>query len=345
MSAQSRPRRLLRFVPIDLLLIAALGGWLATAAVDPAPAVRTARGLVGVLFAPGYALAAALFPRERAGGLTGLGDRIDDSGTVTAVERLVLAVGLSVCLVPLLGIGLDYTPTGVRPAALLATVGYATVALVPVAVVRRALVAPEERFNPRFLVPLAVGANRLGARAARGPNLRAESVLSALVVVGLVVAASGIGVAVIGTGEGERFTEFYLVTEDPETGEYVAGNYPEEIRPGASETVHVGITNHEGERTDYTVVVLLQRLDESGVSEQRTLDSFTATLGPGETRREPHRISPELTGEELRLTYLLYVGSPPADERPSADTAYRSVHIWIDVPTAGGDGDESGAGA
>lgn len=333
MSAQSRPRRLLRFVPVDLLLIAALGGWTATATLELGePAIRTAVGLLGVLFAPGYALSAALFPRERAGGFTGLDGRIDDAGTVTVVERLVLAVGLSVCLVPLLGIGLSYAPTGVRPAALLAVVGYATVTLVSIAVARRAMVAPENRFNPRFVVSLVAAANRLGTRAARGPTIRAESVLSALVIVGLIAAASGIGVAVIGAGEGERFTEFYLVTEDPETGEYVAGGYPEEIGPGASETVHVGITNREGERTDYTVVVLLQRLDEGGVAEQRTLDSFTATLAPGETRREPHRISPELTGEELRVTYLLYVGSSPPDERPGADNAYRSVHIWIDVP-------------
>lgn len=342
--AQSRPRRFLRFVPTDLLLIAAIGGWTATAVpVLSDPGVRTVLGLLGVLFAPGYALVAALFPRERRGGFTSLGDRIGDPGTVTAVERLVLAVGLSVCLVPLLGIGLSYTPIAVPPAALLATVGYVTVALVPVAIARRALVAPAERFNPRFVVPLVAAANRLGAHAAQGPNIRAESVLSALVIVGLLVAASGIGVAVVTTGDGERFTEFYLVTEDPETGEYVAGGYPEEIRPGASETVHVGITNQEGARTDYTVVVMLQRLDEGGVAEQRTLDSFALTLAPGETRREPHAITPDMTGEELRVTYLLYVGSPPAGERPDTDNAYRNVHLWIDVPPEDADGNEAGA--
>jgi len=345
--AQSRPRRLLRFAPFDLLLIAALGGWTAAAAPAPglvAAVVAAVLGLLGVLFAPGYALAAALFPRERDGGFTGLGSRAGDPGTVTAVERLVLAVGLSVCLVPLLGIGLNYAPSGVPRAVLLATVGYATVALSLIAVVRRAQVPPEERFNPRLLVPVAAAANRLGARAARGPTVRAESVLSALVVVGLVVAASGIGAAVIGGGDGERFTEFYLVTEDPETGEYVAGDYPDEIRQGSSGTVHVGITNQEGERTDYTVVVLLQRIDEGGVAEQRTLDRFPATVPAGETRRESHRITPELAGEDLRLTYLLYDGAPPDDERPAADNAYRSVHVWIDVPPADGDGTGDGTG-
>jgi uncharacterized membrane protein len=39
-----------------------------------------------------------------------------------------------------------------------------------------------------------------------------------------------------------------------------------------------------------------------------------------------------MTGEELRLTFLLYRGAAsevPAS--PDPDGAYRSVHLWIDV--------------
>ncbi|MGD0952643.1 MAG: DUF1616 domain-containing protein [Methanotrichaceae archaeon] len=56
-------------------------------------------GLVTVLFLPGYALIAALFPRK---------DDID------SIERVALSFGLSIAVVPLIGLGLNYTPWGIR---------------------------------------------------------------------------------------------------------------------------------------------------------------------------------------------------------------------------------------
>lgn len=36
-----------------------------------------------------------------------------------------------------------------------------------------------------------------------------------------------------------------------------------------------------------------------------------------------------MTGDELRLQYLLYRGSPPATSTQS--NAYREVHLWVNV--------------
>jgi uncharacterized membrane protein len=40
-------------------------------------------------------------------------------------------------------------------------------------------------------------------------------------------------------------------------------------------------------------------------------------------------VTPTLTGQRLRLAYLLYRGSPPPD--PTVENAYREVHLWINV--------------
>lgn len=324
----SRRRRLVSYsFPGDLVLIAVLGVWV-LAGVGGGPVVgQVVLGPVAVLFAPGYALAAILFPSRRSStdvfATRGDGTGEEESG-ITSVERLVLAIGLSVCMVPLFGIALDYTQWGIQPSSLLGAVGTSTLVLAAIAAVRRQRVPPEERFDPNILgLPRAVADGiRVGS---------ARSTVTLFLVVGLVIAGSGIGVAVLTTDRGEQFTEFYLVTEDPETGELTSAGYPDEVTDN-TETVQVGITNKEGVAMEYTVVVLVQSFDTAGrIQAVETLDVFTVSVPQGETVREPRSLRPELSGEGLRVTYLLYVDSPPEDVAPSTDNAYRHVHIWVDA--------------
>ncbi|HZA21889.1 MAG TPA: DUF1616 domain-containing protein [Dehalococcoidia bacterium] len=61
----------------------------------PLEPVRVALGVLFVLFFPGYVLVSALYPwREQLQG----------------VERIALGLGLSLALVPLLGLALNFTP-------------------------------------------------------------------------------------------------------------------------------------------------------------------------------------------------------------------------------------------
>ncbi|WP_415087806.1 DUF1616 domain-containing protein [Natronomonas sp.] len=46
-------------------------------------------------------------------------------------------------------------------------------------------------------------------------------------------------------------------------------------------------------------------------------------------------VSDELTGTDLRLSFLLYDGDVPA--QPTRENAYRNLHLWISVE------DDSGA--
>ena len=295
---------------------------------------RGALGVFAMLFVPGYAFAAVLFPGANRGG--GFLDRNMRSGgfgqnkggterrdgSITVVERLLLAVGLSVCLVPLVGLGLNYTPGGIQPNVLVGTVGVLSILLVFVAAVRRLRLPPDDRFDPRD-----IGAGLSGL--IRNETDRSVSPLHVLLVVGLVVAASGIGFAAVMTERGEQFTEFYILAEDPETGELIAGEYPDEL---GGEPVHVGVTNHEGETKEYTVVVLLQSFEgdqERSVQRERTLDTFSMTVQPGETRTERHELDTDVREDDLRVTYLLYAGTPPADERFGTDSAYRHTHFWV----------------
>lgn len=329
MSHGSDPPQYLDFIPTDLVLIGLLGAWTVAAGAGEAAAFpgRSVIGFVAVLFAPGYALVAALFPRKNEG--PGLFERLgtelgDEEESVTVVERLLLAVALSVCLVPLVGLGVKFAQLRIEAATFLAAVGLTTVGLTVVAAIRRRQTLPWERFNP--------GVTDLAAGPARLRSLPGRPAVTLLLVVGFVVAAGGMGLAVLDTDRGEQFTEFGLLTEDPETGDLVADDYPDQLSDNETERVYVGITNNEGRTVEYSVVTLLQSFGPDGQLQQvQRLDQATVTVQEGETVRTQQSLRPEITGENLRVTYLLYIGSPPADEPPSTDNAYRHVHLWVDV--------------
>ena len=86
----------------DLILVFGFALTALVVASVPEFSVTVARPIIGtiaVLFVPGYAFIAALFPQKAT-----LGNGV----------RLALSFGLSIVIVPLLELGLNYTPWGVR---------------------------------------------------------------------------------------------------------------------------------------------------------------------------------------------------------------------------------------
>jgi uncharacterized membrane protein len=65
------------------------------------------------------------------------------------------------------------------------------------------------------------------------------------------------------------------------------------------------------------------------VIESIELTRFTSTIPPGETQRERVTIEPTMTGDDLRLSFLLYHSNVP--EEPTQESAYRNLHLWISV--------------
>jgi hypothetical protein len=68
--------------------------------------VRSTLGIVFVLFLPGYAFIKALFPSEL--------PIKTSSENLDSIERLALSIGMSLALVPIVGLILNYTPWGIR---------------------------------------------------------------------------------------------------------------------------------------------------------------------------------------------------------------------------------------
>jgi uncharacterized membrane protein len=329
--------RWVRQFPRDLAAAVGLVGATAVATALPETPGAVLQILFGVPFvflAPGYALAAALFPGVNDPEATASDEGANDAsrarrilsrtgGGISASERLVVSAWLSVIVVPLLGLVVNFLPISIRPATVLVAVGGFVVAMSVVAAVRRWDRPPEERFDP------TVGGWR--DRVELAPS-RFDLALNVVLAGAILLAVGSVSYAVMVPDRSQSFTEFYLLSEN-ETGDLVADDYPDEFQRGQSESLTVGIDNHENQAMNYTVVVLLQRVEEANgttrVIETSRIDRFRAYVEPNSMLHRQHAVTPEMEGTNLRLRYLLYRGDPSPN--PTADSAYRNAHIWINV--------------
>jgi uncharacterized membrane protein len=317
-------------VPVDLrVVVVALGlAWVVTLGpvVRDSP-VRVAVGLVLTLFVPGYAVVAALYPEASTveGGLDGL-------------ERLVFAVGASVVVVPLVGLVLNFTPWGVRPVPVLVGLSLVSGVATVVATRRRRRLSPDRRLD---VDPTAWWGQHTDHEPA--DDSRTGTVLSVLFVASLLLAAGAVGYAVVSPPTDETYSELSLRTT-AEDGSLVAEGYPTRFHRGESRSLVVGVDNHEGERVEYTVVVVLQRVTiENGsiqVADSRELDRFGRSVEAGGTWLRQTSLRPTMQGHNLRLGVLLYRDDVPAE--PTLATAYRETHLWVTVAHEGNSSDADG---
>ena len=190
---------------------------------------RTVLGLVLILFLPGYSLIAALFPRQ---------------GDLDSVERLALSFGLSIAVTPLLGLGLNYTPYGIRLDPILLSLSGFTLVLVLAAYVRRRLTVPVDRFRVDFLGFFKTISGGFGRESGTG------KVLSVILVLSILLAVGATGYIIVKPKVGESFTEFYILGADGK-----ASGYPTNLTSGESGNLIIGIVNHENKNATYHLVV------------------------------------------------------------------------------------------
>jgi uncharacterized membrane protein len=210
---------------------------------------------------------------------------------------------------------LDITPLGI-----VLLVNAYTVVLAGVAVVRRLGTDSRGPFSLRRRIV------SWGGRI-RTPPSRVDAALN--IGLAILIVAGGVAVVVDDPDGTTQFTEFYLLhsdqSDDPTMSEFLSTT-----EPGEPERIQAGITNHENQRQQYSVVVQLQRavVTERSVRvvERRQLDEFDVELAHNETARVSYDVLTSEAQTGCRIAFLLYRGSAP--EQPTADEAYRELHLW-----------------
>lgn len=268
-----------------------------------------------ILFIPGYVLIAALFPEKK---------------SIDGIERFALSVGLSVAVVPLIGLILNYTPFGIRLDPIVTALVIFILAMMVVTVYRRASVPDDEMFT----VPFEKVRPSLKAEFFPKGGTKFDTVLSLILIAAIVVAALTTVYVIAFPKDGEKFTEFYILGDDK-----MADNYPDKFFTGMEQFVWVGINNQEYRDVYYTVDTLLlnaswdSATNTSVIYSSENLDRFTVYLADNTTYLEKYNFTLFDTGYN-RLEFLLYNESVPAADasaQEKMDMAYRDLHLWIKV--------------
>jgi len=112
--------------------------------------VRAAIAVPFLLFVPGYAVVSALFPRRSEAGGTGRQVRAVGGADLRGSERLALGFGVSLALIPPVGVVLGALRVSLTTPAVVWCLALLSGAGLVVATVRRTRLPPERRFKPRL---------------------------------------------------------------------------------------------------------------------------------------------------------------------------------------------------
>ncbi len=285
-------------VPSDLLIVIGLVLLTDIFVLTPGLSETSVRNILGlplVLFLPGYALIAALFPAKP---------------DLDGIERTALSFGLSIAVVPLIGLGLNYTPWGIRLLPILISLSVFTFIMCGIAYIRRAKLSEAEAFE----VPFRETAVSLRAGLLEKSESRLDRVLTVFLVLSILLSVVTLIYVIVTPKEGEHFTEFYILGQGGK-----ADNYTTKYVSGQNGTVIVGIVNHEYRPVNYTMELRLENKSLPLPENQKHI-----SLAYNETWENPVTFTPPFEGKNMKLEFLLF-------NETGGSVPYRDLHLWIDV--------------
>lgn len=265
-------------------------------------------GVPFVVLFPGYAIVAAIFPEQPGSGTTDLSTSTRGSNPGW-VARVALSLVVSAIVVGVCGFVLGWASVLRLDPAVGAVVGVTLVSAV-IAAARRLRLPRERRANP------FTGGSSQFSTGAIGSN--AVLVVSILVLVGSVAFVGAV------PSDGEAFTESYLLSENSE-GDLVAEDYPTTFVSGEGQPLYVGLENNEYRAINYEIEVVVQEINANGeIVAQQRLDRVDVALDHSENTVVEPDIAPTMTGEGLRLQFLVHKGD-------TADNPDQTLQLWINV--------------
>lgn len=307
---------------VDLAAVVLWSGLAIIAGLAPptrGTAIAFVLGMPLVLFLPGYALLAALYP---AAGNRDRGDRSTRGIDVTT--RLGLAVPVSLAVVILTIAPLAWTPWGFGHVPILVVLVIVTVFCVIIAAIRRQSRDDRFRFPPERWRATKTRIRSAGAL---------QTGITFLLIGSILLAVIAISFALAMPPAAEGSTQFYLATM-ADDGEVISSDYPREFVAGQPESLVVGVENNHDVNRSYTVIVVLEVLavdePEQAVTDQEILETIeTGDLASDEIWEHEHDIEIDRDEPSIRISYYLYEEPPPGD--PDPETAAEWLYLNVNV--------------
>lgn len=278
-------------MPLDLLIMLA---WIAMTIIFVATPslgnsfIKTILGVPMVLFIPGYMLVSVLYVG------------IDDVGII---KRIALSFGLSIAVIPLLGLLLNFT-FGLMSIPIIVTLCVYDIIFIFASKYRREKLPEEKRFSVRFDYICKTVGTELKPKGSVDTVLTIMLILTALLAIGMtyyVIATPKIG---------EKFTEFYILDANGKTNDY-----PTYIKLGSPSNMIIYVSNHEYESSNYTIQIVMNK---------DILAHKQLTLNNNDMQRQNITFVPRKEGDNMKLELLLFKGN-------NLTNPYRKLYLWVNV--------------
>ncbi len=198
--------------------------------------VRIIFGIPMLLFIPGYALVSVLWPEKR----TNLNEDIDEN-----LERFALSFGLSIAIVSIIGLALNFTSAGIN---LMTTVfaNFGIIFLLSLFAFYRRQQLPVER---RYNIDLTF-------KTARMPEDKTERVFIVAITVVLILSGIVLAYVLVTPGVEDKYTVMYILDHNGTAVDYVS-----DITINETAEVIVGFESHQFETTLYSFYTGIISLD------------------------------------------------------------------------------------
>jgi uncharacterized membrane protein len=213
---------------------------------------------------------------------------------------VALSFALSIAVVPLIGLILNYTPWGIRLESVLYSVASFVLIASIIAWLRRRRLKMGERFGVELYPKWSGWAEGVW-----------DKVLAITLVVAILGTLGALGYIIATPKPGETFTEFYILGQEGQ-----AANYPTELKVGEEGRVIVGIVNHEGQELSYRAEVIIggKKIAEVGLVMLADEQKWEGEVG----------FVPEVAGQNQEVQFLLYKGT-------EVEPCLEPLQLWVDV--------------
>jgi uncharacterized membrane protein len=269
------------------LLLANILSWLLIGVIllFPQNPLRIVLGIPFVLFFPGYVLINALVPAKE---------------SMSGIERLALSFGLSIAMVILVGLGLNYTPFGIKLTPIMFSIAGVMLILSVIAWIREKRLPVENRFS--LSINWSTSSFWSGS-----PIDKTLSIILVLVIIGSIGA---VAYTIAKPKPGEEFAEFYILGANGK-----AADYPSTITVNEKTTVTGGIVNNFRNPASFHIEVTIDGANKYEIG--------PIELAPKAKWENEIGFTPDSVGTNRKVEFLLY--------KDNNSDAVESLHLWVDV--------------
>jgi uncharacterized membrane protein len=248
--------------------------------------VRIVVALIYLAFVPGYTLQEALLPNR---------------DHLVLLDRVAISIGLSVAILPLMGLILDGPLGGIRLWQSITFLTLFTLIFMLIAIYRRrTLTKPEEKTT------FTTGTSLKAWWHSQGRSNRVVFILLIFVVSASLFTAT---INFVTPKPDQHFTEFYLVGP-----EELTLNYPYLVLAGKPFTLKVGVINHEGQSATYSSI-------EARMNGLTLAGTAPFTLTDGQSILLDMKLTSSMPGDQQLLEILLLQN----------DKIYRRLYLRLNV--------------